>query len=286
MLKQRIFTGLVLIGLFLAALFYLPKAGFVWLAAALVLLASWEWSNLAGLRSSLVRLAFVAGSGLLMWLASDYVLHAHRDSQLVLLASAAGWWLIALLWVKSFPKTRLLWANTWVKILMGWFVLVPTWLALVVLLYSNGFATLPSDNAGRWALLMVVCIVVLMDTGGYFAGKHFGRRKLAPQVSPKKTWAGVVGGLLVNGLLLVLTGWQLSADTQLWLLLSLLILCTSVASVLGDLLESMVKRQRNIKDSGAILPGHGGILDRVDGMTAAFPVFTLIYLLHQSGSLL
>ncbi|MDM3870267.1 phosphatidate cytidylyltransferase [Porticoccus sp. W117] len=279
MLKQRIATGLVLIGLFLAALFYLPKAGFAWLAAALVLLASWEWSNLAGLRSLLARLAFVVGSGLLMWLANDYVLHAQRDSQLALLASAGGWWLIALLWVKGFPKTTVLWANTWVKVLMGWFVLAPTWLAMVILLYSNGFASLPSENAGRWTLLTVVTIVVLMDTGGYFAGKHFGRRKLAPQVSPKKTWAGVVGGLLVNGLLLLFLGWQLSADANLWLLLALLIACTSVASVLGDLLESMVKRQRNIKDSGSILPGHGGILDRVDGMTAAFPIFTLIYLL-------
>ncbi|UTW46198.1 phosphatidate cytidylyltransferase [bacterium SCSIO 12696] len=286
MLKVRIITGLTLVGLFLATLFFLPKPWFAVLSASLVLLASWEWSNLAGLRSIVARLGFVVGSAALVLAANHYLLEGPRSSQLTLLASACGWWLIALFWVKSFPNTVVLWANTWVKVLMGWFVLVPTWLAMTLLLYSNGFATLPTDNGGRWALLVVVSIVVLMDTGGYFAGKHFGRRKLAPTVSPKKTWAGVVGGLTVNGLLLVVLGWQLNASGQQWLLLALLIAATAVSSVLGDLLESMVKRQRNIKDSGSILPGHGGILDRVDGMTAAFPVFTLIYLLNFSGNLL
>ncbi|MCV6603827.1 MAG: phosphatidate cytidylyltransferase [Porticoccaceae bacterium] len=280
MLKQRIVTGLVLIGLFLTALFLLPKPWFSSLVALLVLLASWEWSNLAGLKSTLARAAFVVGSAVLLLAAHGYFPDTPRQALVPLFASVCGWWLIALLWVKSFPKTTVLWASSWVKVLMGWFVLVPTWLAMTTLLNSNGFQTFPGDdNAGRWMLLTVVLIVVLMDTGGYFAGKYFGRRKLSPLVSPKKTWAGVAGGLVANGLLLLLLGWQLEADAELWLFLALLIAGTSVASVLGDLLESMVKRQRNIKDSGTLLPGHGGILDRVDGMTAAFPVFTLIYLL-------
>ena len=278
MLKQRIATALVLIALFLGALFTVPKIWFASLVALIVLAAAWEWSNLAGLKSHWARLGYVLSTGALLALSGWLLVEAPRESQMLFLGSACLWWLIAFLWVKGFPGTVVLWGNRWVKSLMGWFVLIPTWLAMTILLV--GFPQ------GSWVLLLVVLIVVLMDTGGYMAGRLFGRRKLAPEVSPGKTWAGFVGGLAVNGVLLAVIGWQLGADAQRWLLLALLIAVTACASVLGDLLESMVKRQRNIKDSGTILPGHGGILDRVDGMTAAFPMFTLIYLLYAENALL
>lgn len=284
MLKQRIATGLVLVALFLAALFTIPAAWFSVIVGLIVLAAAWEWSNLASLHSAAVRWAYVAGTAILLALGGCYLLAASRYGQTLILGSACLWWLIALLWVAGFPATVQLWGNRWVKALMGWLVLIPPWLAIAILLGWAGDDAWP-DNGGRWVLLMVVVIVVLMDTGGYVVGRLFGRRKLAPQVSPGKTWAGFTGGLGVNGVLLVIVGWQPGADIQRWLWLALLIAATACASVLGDLLESMVKRQRNIKDSGVILPGHGGILDRVDGMTAAFPVFALLYLLYTENGL-
>ena len=289
MLKQRIATALFLIALFLGALFYLPQSWFLAFIGVVVLIAAWEWSNLAGLQGPMARLAFVLGTGLLLVLGNCYLLDPPRTVQLTLLGSTCLWWLATFFWVKSYPQTVTLWGNRWVKVLMGWFVLVPTWLAISILLNTQTLAVSAEVNAGahigRWILLTVVLIVVLVDTGGYVAGRLYGNRKLAPMVSPGKTWAGFVGGLVVNGVLLVVLGWLLQADIQLWLMLTVLVSVTACASVLGDLLESMVKRQRDIKDSGAILPGHGGILDRVDGMTAAFPVFTFIYLLYAENLL-
>ena len=284
MLKQRIATALFLIALFLGALLYATQVLFLVFVGLIVLAAAWEWSNLASLQSLMARLAFVIGTAVLQLLISCYLVDSGRDSQLIVLGSACTWWLIALLLVKSFPSTAILWGNRWVKVLMGWFVLIPTWLAMSILLnVQDTSATGPGlggiSDIGRWLWLAVVLIVVLMDTGGYVSGRLFGRRKLAPLVSPGKTWAGLIGGLVINAVLLAVLAWQLQGDSQMWLMLALLIAVTACASVLGDLLESMVKRQRGIKDSGAILPGHGGVLDRVDGMTAAFPVFTLIYLL-------
>lgn len=277
MLKQRIITALVLVALFLSALFLLPAGWFCLLVALVVLGASWEWGNLVGLQRTSTRLGYVLLAAGILWLADYLMSGASRDVQTRFLASACIWWTIALLWVQGFPSSAVLWGSKWVKALMGWFVLVPTWMAMTVLMGE--------PNHGPLIVLYVVLLVVLMDTGGYVAGRMFGRRKLAPNVSPGKTWAGFFGGLFANGLLVVVTGFALDADVRQWALLAVIVGITSCASVLGDLLESMVKRQRDVKDSGTLLPGHGGILDRVDGMTAAFPVFTLLYLLLAEGVL-
>lgn len=279
MLKQRIATALVLVAIFLSALYFLPPFGFSLFVGAIVLWAAWEWANLVGLRRLISKILYLlATAGILVVAASvldfDGEL-ASRDGQFEILLSGCIWWAVALLWVQGFPSSSVLWGNKWVKALMGWFVLVPTWLAFAILLTD--------DSAGPFVVLFVAGIVVLMDTGGYVAGRLFGRSKLAPNVSPGKTWAGFVGGLLANVLLIVIAGLLLELNINQWGLLAALVLITACASVLGDLLESMVKRERQVKDSGGLLPGHGGILDRVDGMTAAFPVFTLLYLLVAQG---
>jgi len=127
-------------------------------------------------------------------------------------------------------------------------------------------------------IFFVVLIVALADIGAYFSGRKFGKHKLASNVSPKKTWEGLFGGVATNILLVVVLGVFLKLDSDQWLILLGLVMITVLASVLGDLLESMIKRHRGIKDSGNILPGHGGILDRLDSLTAALPVFTLVFI--------
>ncbi len=270
-LRQRIVTAIALVAVFFGALVLLSPRNFSLFIGLVVLLAAWEWANLAGFRRLTMRLAYVGFTAGLLIVAALYLVDSAPEIQIRFLASACVWWAIALLWMQGFPSSAILWGNSWVKALMGSFVLVPTWVSLSLLLIDPG--------AGVPVVLFVVMIVVLMDTGGYVAGKIFGRRKLAPQVSPGKTWAGFVGGLLANAVLVLVTSVAFEADMGQSTLLAGLVGVTACASVLGDLVESMVKRQRDVKDSGHLLPGHGGILDRVDGMTAAFPTFTLLYLL-------
>ncbi len=277
MLKQRVITGLVLGVSFLLALFFLPTYGFIGLITVVLALAAWEWSDLASLTSILGRglytLAVVAiaiGLGIYLGFEQDVLLTEEARS---LFLVACTWWAIAVLWVQSYPSSAILWGRRWVCGLMGAFVLLPMWLA---------FACLISLADGPSLVLVVVLVVALADTGGYFMGRAFGRTKLAPKVSPGKTWEGLLGGQLAIAIAVVTGGWLLDFETShiaLWLVLAMV---TGFASVLGDLFESMLKRHRGVKDSGTILPGHGGVLDRIDGLTAALPVFSLIFSLLYS----
>jgi len=271
MLKQRVITGIVLALSFLAALFVLPAFGFIALMAVVLAYAAWEWGRLAGLTSAAGRgfymLAVIAVAGALAaYLGFEQnILLAEKSRFLLLLACT--WWAIAMLWVQSYPSSAILWGRRWLCLSMGVFVLLPMWLA---------FAGLMSLAEGPKLVLAVVLLVALADIGGYFVGRAIGRTKLAPKVSPGKTWEGLLGGQLAIFLVVGMTGWFLGFDASrigLWLGLAMV---TGLASVLGDLVESMVKRHRGVKDSGTILPGHGGVLDRIDGLTAALPVFSLL----------
>ncbi|MBU3069629.1 phosphatidate cytidylyltransferase [Aestuariicella sp. G3-2] len=271
MLKQRVITAIGLALLFLGVLFYLSVIGFAIAIALVVLLASWEWANMAGLKAQGQRLLYVLGVGVAMALTGWYVDFWAGDvldgsSVRTVLLVACTWWAVALLWVQGYPSSSVLWAHPLVKMVMGLLVLVPTWLSLVFL---------RGEPSGEWLILLVVLVVVCADIGAYFSGKTFGKRKLAPEVSPGKSWEGFWGGFICCLLLALIVGFTFGGG---WLLLAV-IAPTALASVLGDLLESMVKRQRGLKDSGQLLPGHGGILDRVDSITAAAPVFSLAILL-------
>lgn len=277
MLKQRVITGLILAVGFLVALFALPTYGFIALITAVLAFAAWEWSHLAGLTSTLGR-----GLYLFTAMAIAVALGAHlgfeqnillTEKPRFLLLLACTWWAIAVLWVQSYPSSAVLWGRRWVCLLMGVLVLLPMWLA---------FAGLMSLAEGPQLVLAVVLLVALADIGGYFVGRAIGRTKLAPKVSPGKTWEGLMGGQLAIVIVVVASGWFLDFEASrigLWLGLAMV---TGLASVLGDLLESMVKRHRGVKDSGTILPGHGGVLDRIDGLTAALPVFSLVLSLLYS----
>jgi phosphatidate cytidylyltransferase len=174
-------------------------------------------------------------------------------------------WAVIFLWLQGYPSSAILWSSKPIMLFLGLFLLTSTWLAL---------SSIVSLENGRYLLLLAVTIIVLADVGGYIAGKLFGRHKLAPTISPGKTWEGLVGGLILQSCLIAVLA-QFFADVSL-LLLCFLVFPVALSSVVGDLFESMLKRHRGIKDSSNFLPGHGGFLDRLDGVMAALPLFFVI----------
>jgi phosphatidate cytidylyltransferase len=270
MLKQRVITALVLALIFLAALFGLPSGYFSFFIGAVLLIGAWEWANLSGFPAIWQRLAYSFLLLVLLIIVSLYLgfegeASPRLDSLAIrdVLILGCGWWALALLLVQGYPSSSVLWGHKVLRLLMGILVLIPTWVALVYVRQQSN---------GAWLVLLLMLIVAVADSGGYFAGRRFGKHKLAPAVSPGKTWEGFAGGFFANCLLALILGLILDASI---LLMLALVIPTSLVSVLGDLLESMVKRHAGAKDSGNILPGHGGILDRVDGITAGAPVFAL-----------
>lgn len=263
MLKQRILTAVVLAPLALAGLFGLDGVAFAMFTGAILLVGAWEWVNLAGFESSRARWGGVAVSALLMlalWATGT------ADAAWPLWLAAAGW-LANLYWVVNYPERQSQWSASSRRLAMGAWVLLPCWVGFIVLRQSGA----------EW-LLFVLLLVWSADSGAYFSGRAFGKRKLAPRVSPGKSWEGVLGGLAVTTLLaLIFAVWQALSPAQTALLVVVTWVVTLV-SVLGDLLESMLKRFRGIKDSSNLLPGHGGVLDRIDSLTAAVPIFALLWL--------
>jgi len=270
MLKQRVMTACVLLAGLLVVIIAFPPQLFAAAMALVLLLAGWEWGRLAGLQTRLARLLYVAALALLLFL-----LHETGPvlRHLVLYGSLA-WWVLAFALVLAYPRCSTTWNRLPLLLLAGLPVLLPGWLSLLYLRSLASYVVL---------ILLFVGLVAAADIGAYFAGRRYGRHKLAPEVSPGKTWEGVAGGLLTT--CLVLWGFLLFAawnGTELSIPLTVKAtfgtLVLAVTSVVGDLFESMLKRQRQMKDSGTLLPGHGGVLDRIDSITAALPVFTLVLL--------
>ncbi|WP_304526332.1 phosphatidate cytidylyltransferase [Halomonas sp. I5-271120] len=261
MLKQRILTAVILVPLALVGLFLFEGGAFALFTGLVVVLAAWEWTNLAGLSRLTSRLAATAGLGLAMLLL--WAGGSGQANGLLWLGAAA--WLANLYWITHYPERRAQWATPGRRLVMGLVVLLPCWV---------GFNSLRASGV-EW-LLFVLLLVWLADTGAYFAGRAFGRHKLAPAVSPGKTWEGVVGGVVATLALALGYAVWLSLGLGETLGLMLATVLVTLVSVLGDLFESMLKRTRGIKDSGVLLPGHGGVLDRIDSLTAAIPIFALL----------
>lgn len=265
MLKQRIITALILVPVVLAAIFYLPNHWFALFMAFPLLLGAYEWANIMGHEQPQERLPFVAVIGVLLTLC--YWLSIKLVVPLAIL-----WWLVAFSFVKAYPNKVDKWSKQPVIALIGIVILVPSWMGLVML---QG-----QVNGPAW-VMYVMFLVWGADTGAYFVGKQFGKNKLAPTVSPGKSIEGLLGGLATTFFMALGVASYTSAAQDTGLIAFLLVSMVAVfASVLGDLVESMFKRHRGIKDSSHLLPGHGGILDRIDSITAAVPVFVgLMYLL-------
>ncbi|MFC4260555.1 phosphatidate cytidylyltransferase [Marinobacter lacisalsi] len=267
MLKTRILTALILAPIAIIGIFFLPPLGFAIFTGVAICLGAWEWANMAGYSSDPARFGYAA-------LVAVVLAGVYQVPTLILLWLGVIWWVLALLMVRSYPAGTPVWGSSAVRAVMGLLVLVPAWVGLNHL--RNGTLLFGDVDNGLVAILYVFLVVWVADIGAYFAGRAFGRAKLAPRVSPGKSWAGVWGGLAAVGLLAVVAGLMARAtlaDTVVLLLASMLV---AGISVVGDLVESMLKRFRGIKDSSQLLPGHGGIMDRIDSLTAAIPVFALV----------
>lgn len=283
MLKQRILTAIVLIPLALGVIFLLPLHWFGLAVLLVMTLAAWEWCPLMGVCSNRGKLTYtvfiMALIGLSFWLTplasiwqSDH-LHPFIYS---LIAIGTLWWLIAIVLILNFPRSKAVWQRSRIFVgLIGVLMLLPAWAGLMAL-RAKGYDSDPL--IGAFWVLFVFCLVWAADVGAYFSGKQFGKHKLMPNVSPGKTLEGLVGGLILSLVVMFLVAEYTDVIASHSLPYYLVGTVTVLVSVFGDLNESMFKRCVGVKDSGSLLPGHGGILDRIDSLTSALPVFLLGYL--------
>ena len=260
MLKSRIATALVIAPFTLAAVFLLTPQAFALFMALIVLMAAWEWTAMMRLVSRAQRTVYILSVLFAIVVAQKTLPHFEQ----LIFSAAAVWWVAAAVLVMLYPRACALWCGRASKGVVGFFVLVPTWAAMVYI---------RELDQGPWLIVYMFLLVWGADTGAYFAGKRFGKRKLMPHVSPAKSWAGVGGASVTVLLVTMITQQYLHFSQNLSFGVYILALVLLFFSVVGDLTESMFKRQCGIKDSGSILPGHGGIMDRIDSLTAAAPVF-------------
>ena len=267
--KVRVIAALTMAPLAIAAILMLSTPWLAALAALVFLIGLWEWFKLAEIDDSLPRTLLLLVNLLLMVLLV-WASAGSTDLVPLRLVSLLGvvWWLLALLWLRhfDFASDHQTWARGF-KLAAGTLAVVPAWCALCLIHASQ-------PNGHRW-LFVALAMVWAADSGAYFAGRKFGKRKLAPRISPNKTIEGLLGGLAAG--LLVAAGGTFFAGAGLAELPFVLIVAvaTVLGSVVGDLFESLIKRHVGAKDSGDVIPGHGGVLDRVDGVLAALPIFVL-----------
>ena len=271
MTKLRVLSSLILAPLAIAAMFFLPTPWLVALVAVMFLAGLWEWFALAEIDDTLAR-TFLLVANLLLMVALVWGSQSATGGTLVLfrIATVVGviWWLLAALWLTryDFASDHDTHARA-LKLAAGTLAVIPAWCALALI-----HAERPFGN--RW-LLVALAIVWSADTGAYFAGRAFGKHKLSPRISPNKTVEGLGGGMLAGLTAGVLGGWIAGASLQQLPLVALVTFIVVLFSVIGDLFESLLKRHVGAKDSGHLIPGHGGILDRIDSVLAALPVFAL-----------
>ncbi|GAA3940343.1 phosphatidate cytidylyltransferase [Litoribacillus peritrichatus] len=263
MLKQRIITALLLAPLAIGGIFFLPYEYFALFVGAVAMIGAWEWANLAGFESQLKRVAYSVVIGLAMF-------GIYTAPGINVLSIGIAWWGLALVLVLAYPGLASLWAAKWMRLAIGVLVIVPFW---------KGLLWLKLQENSELVLLYLCLMVWGADVGAYFAGKKWGVSKLAPKVSPGKSWAGFWGGMVSAMIIGISVGVFVGMSPVQLIILALVSAVTIAVSVLGDLTESMFKRYRGIKDSSQLLPGHGGVLDRVDSLTAAAPVFALLLLI-------
>ena len=284
MLKQRIITSIILLLGLIAITTQLSLFNFTLFVSLVLVIASWEWGGFIGLNESSEKWAYsttiaVMVTGLYFILdisIGDSSVNIVRAS--ILLGLGLLFWILMVFVLSGYPKNKSAWNDESKIACMGMLTLVPSWVGLVVLKSL--------EEAGLLVLALVI-LVAAVDIGAYFAGVNFGSRKLAPNLSPKKTWEGVWGGFALCAVISVAMIWAansyfLDLTSAQMVVLFFLAPLTTFFSVIGDLLESMLKRNQNIKDSGRLLPGHGGILDRIDGLVATAPPFVLLLVFMMS----
>jgi len=274
MLKQRIITAAILIPLVVWSIFYASEQGFTSGLAVVLFIATLEWNNFVNYNNKASGYIF----SVVLILAFLYMEHL-AELQFIQYAIYLSlvWWLISIPLLFNFPfKSSHLLQQKPTKIIIGFVMILSTFLALNLLRNSQEY--------GSVYVMYLFIIIWIADSGAYFAGRKWGKHKLIPNVSPGKSWEGVVGGVIASLVAAFVALDILNIDSSQSVMFILVTLVTVIYSVVGDLSESMFKRMASIKDSGKILPGHGGILDRIDSLTSGLPVFLAgLWLMEKLG---
>ena len=264
MLKQRMTTASCIAAAAIGAIFLLPSLLFALITGLVVIIGSWEWANIAGWSHKWLRTLYSAITILLM--TTIYFL-AHQE---ILIGIGFMWWVTAIILIAHYPDSKIIWKHRCTKLIIGWLILLPAWISI------NYIYTQPQGYL--WTLYLLG-VTSTADMVAYFVGKQFGSHRLAPTISPKKSWQGAISAIIVTSMVTWVVSWMLHFSLLQQALLIIISLATASMSIIGDLLESMFKRERNIKDSGSVLPGHGGVLDRIDSLTASSLAFTIVWIL-------
>lgn len=271
MTRTRLIAALIMASVAISAILLLPTEWLMALTAVVFMLGLWEWFDLADIEDTLARavllLAHLALMVVLVWASRSSRGFSFALLELVTLIGVI-WWFLALMWLgrRQFASDHATHARVF-KLFAGALAIIPAWCALAWI-----HASTPN---GHFWLLTALMVVWAADSGAYFAGRQFGKHKLAPLISPNKTIEGLVGGLLAGVTAGVVMSLLAGATTAQLPLVALVSLVAALFSVVGDLFESLLKRHAGVKDSGNVIPGHGGILDRLDGVLAALPAFAL-----------
>jgi phosphatidate cytidylyltransferase len=281
LLRQRVLTAVGLLLVLYAGTVWLPLPFFGGFLSLILLPALWEWGRLMGLsrlrQQAVWMLSFTFLLSIILW--ALYQTADPPDQRLVglMMLLAAVFWLWVFMMIRQFPAGGEHWQARWKMAVMGMMCLLPAWIGLYYLKSVADSGVL---------VLMLVALVSVVDIGAFFTGRAWGNKKLAPVLSPKKSWAGFWGGLFsclfASVIILLFAQRQYPLTGELWILLLCFSVLLAAMSVVGDLFESMLKRHRGVKDSGRSLPGHGGVLDRIDSLLAATPVFVLALIVLQS----
>jgi phosphatidate cytidylyltransferase len=254
-IKKRVITAAVLVVVLLAVVLWLPDWATVAALTIVVLAGAWEWSAFLRISQAWQRWLYVAVVAALLPLVWHFT--QNPNGLRLVLQIAVVWWIVALGWVMFAPRL----VSSWAAAIAGVLALVPAWIALSRL-------RLDFPRGAEWVLFALI-LVQVADIGAFFVGRRFGRRRLAPNVSPGKTWEGVIGGFVASALVAIIGSTRFDVP-----LAQFLPLCLAVVafSIVGDLTESLLKRFAGLKDSGRLFPGHGGVMDRIDSVTGAAPV--------------
>ncbi|CAK0755910.1 Phosphatidate cytidylyltransferase [Gammaproteobacteria bacterium] len=264
-LYRRIITASILIPPVVMGILLLPTAVLALLTGLVIALGAWEWAVLVGLP----RYGYVALTGSALVVAWWFLQNSSTPMDLPTFGVAV--WGLGLLVVWRYPRLPSWWWTRPTKVLAGVLVLVPAWASLIALHGGH----LPGASDGPRYTLFLFILVWAADSAAFFTGKKWGNRRLAPRVSPAKTMEGLWGAIVATMAIAAGGAWWLGLGTQQWIPFAGLCVVTLLSSVLGDLFESVIKRTQGAKDSGTLLPGHGGVLDRIDSLTAAAPVFVV-----------
>lgn len=266
MLWKRVITAIVLASLAIFFIFFQPTESFMYALLVVSFIAGWEWARLSGLLQVFFKVLYAGIITALVYLVWRLLPEYPHLLEPVMLVAILWWCVVVYILVSRVPEkdTR---SVSWKKIAMGIMTLVPAVIGLV---------HVHQQPQGAYWLFFVLSVIWVADIGAFFSGRRFGKHKLAPKLSPGKTREGLYGALLATQLYSLVAGWYFHLPLKAVIILQLITFVATLLSVAGDLFISLLKRERGIKDSGTILPGHGGVLDRIDSITSSAPLFALL----------